>query len=71
MIDALLFVSPTPFAAWGVAMWILFAAAFVALICPWLRVRSLLWRLCHTALAAVVVVGSVVHAMLIEGAMGT
>lgn len=72
MIDALLFVSPTPFSAWGVvAMWALFAAALVAAICRRRRVRSLLWRLCHTALAAVVVVGSVVHAMLIEGTMGT
>ena len=31
VVDALLFVSPTPFAAWGVvAMWAVFAAALVA-----------------------------------------
>jgi len=72
VIDALLFTSPTPFSAWGVvAMWAVFAAALVAAICPRLRIRPQLWRLGHAALAAIVVAGSVVHAMLIEGTMGT
>ncbi len=72
VIDALLFVSPTPFSVWGVvAMWALFAAALLAALRWRLRIRPQLWRLGHTALAAVVVVGSVVHAMLIEGTMGT
>lgn len=72
VIDALLFVSPTPFSAWGVvAMWALFAAALLAALRRPLHIRPRLWRLGHTGLVVVVVVGSVVHAMLIEGTMGT
>ena len=72
VVDALLFRSPTPFSAWGVvAMWALFAAALLAVLHRRLRLRPRVWRLGHTTLAAVVVVGSVVHALLIEGAMGT
>lgn len=72
MIDALLFRSPTPFSAWGVvAMWALFAAATLAALRKRLRLRPQLWRFCHTACALIVVAGSVVHAMLIEGTMGT
>ena len=71
VIDALLFTSPTPFSAWGVvAMWAVFAAALLAAGRQWLHIRPNLWRLGHTALAAVVVVCSVVHAMLIEGTLG-
>jgi len=70
VVDALLFRSPTPFSAWGVvAMWAVFAAALLAAMRRRLRLR--IWRRGHTALAAVTVVGSVVHAMLIEGTMGT
>ena len=72
VIDALLFASPTPFSAWGViAMWAAFAAALVAMVCRRLHIRPQLWRLAHTALALIVVAGSVIHAMLIEGTMGT
>jgi hypothetical protein len=46
-----------------VAIWAVFAAAT-------LRLRPLVWCLCHTILVAVTVVGSVVHALLIEGTMG-
>ncbi len=71
MVDALLFRSPTPFSAWGVvAMWAVFAAALLATLRRRLRLRPLVWRRCHTTLAAVTVVGSVVHALLIEGTMG-
>lgn len=70
VIDALLFVSPTPFSAWGVvAMWAVFATAAMAALRRRLRLRFRPWRLGHTSLAAVTVVGSVVHAMLIEGTM--
>ncbi|WP_299891997.1 ferric reductase-like transmembrane domain-containing protein [uncultured Ruegeria sp.] len=70
MVDALLFVSPTPFSAWGViAMWALFAAAFLALLRRRLHLRFRTWRLGHTTLTSVTVLGSVVHAMLIEGTM--
>jgi len=72
VIDALLFSSPTPFSAWGVvAMWALFAAALLALLRQRLHIRPRIWRLGHSALVAVVVAGSVVHAMLIDGTMGT
>lgn len=72
VVDALLFRSPTPFSAWGVvAMWAVFAAALLAALRRRLRLRPMVWRLCHTTLATVVVVTSVVHAMLIEGTMGT
>jgi hypothetical protein len=70
MIDALLLVSPTPFSAWGViAMWAILAAALLALLRRRLRLR--LWRLGHTALNALGVGSSVVHALLIEGTMGS
>lgn len=70
VIDALLFASPTPFSAWGVAaMWAVFAAAILAVIRRRLRRRA--WRLGHTTLVAITVIGSVVHAILIEGTMET
>ncbi|MEO0915112.1 MAG: ferric reductase, partial [Pseudomonadota bacterium] len=72
VVDALLFASPTPFSAWGViAMWAVFGAALLATFRQKLRLRPRTWRMCHTALAGVIVVGSVVHAMLIEGTMET
>ena len=72
VIDALLFVSPTPFSDWGViAMWSVFAAAFLAMFRRRLRLGPRTWRIGHTSLAVVVVVGSVVHAILIEGTMET
>jgi len=70
VLDALLFRSPTPFSAWGVvAMWAVFGAALLALLRG--RLRLLVWRLCHVTLAVVVVVGSVVHAWLVDGMMGS
>lgn len=72
VVDALLFRSPTPFSAWGVvAMWAIFAAALVAGLRRRLRLKPMVWRLCHVTLVMVVVLSSVVHAMLIEGTMGT
>ncbi len=72
VVDALLFVSPTPFSAWGViAMWAVFGAALLAVFRRRLRLRFLTWRLCHVTLAVVTVTGSVVHALLIEGTMET
>src|SRR3954468_24751251 len=70
MIDALLFASPTPFSPFGViAMWAIFAVALLAAFRRRLGLRT--WRIAHMVLAAVIVVGSVVHGMLIEGAMDT
>jgi len=71
VIDALLFDSPTPFSSWGVvAMWAVFAAALLALLRRRLRLDPVVWRIGHTALAVVIVVGSIVHALLVEGTMG-
>ena len=72
VVDALPFTSPTPFSVWGViAMWAIFAAALLAGLRRRLRLPPRAWRQGHTALAAVIVLGTVVHAMLIEGTMET
>jgi len=69
-IDALLFRSPAPFSAWGViAMWAIFAVALLAALRRRLGPRR--WRAAHMVLAVVIVVGSVVHGLLIEGTMET
>jgi len=70
MIDALLFVSPTPFSPFGVvAMLAIFAVALLAVLRRRLGPRK--WRIAHMSLAVVIVVGSVVHAILVEGTMET
>jgi predicted ferric reductase len=70
MIDALTYTSPTPFSPFGVtAMWAIFAVAVLALFRRRLGLRA--WRIVHMSLAVVIVVGSVVHGMLIEGTMET
>lgn len=70
MIDALLFRSPTPFSPFGViGMWAIFAAALLALSRSRMRVR--VFRVAHTALAAIIVAASVIHVLLIEGSMET
>jgi predicted ferric reductase len=72
VIDALLFASPTPFSTWGViAMWAIFAVALLAALRRRLRLGPRTWRIAHTSLAMVIVVGSVVHGILIEGTMET
>jgi hypothetical protein len=72
MIDALLLVSPTPFSPFGViAMWAIFAVAFLAALRRRLGLRPRTWRIVHVLLAIVIVAGTVIHAILIEGAMET
>ncbi|MEM1288826.1 MAG: ferric reductase-like transmembrane domain-containing protein [Pseudomonadota bacterium] len=72
VVDALLFRSPTPFSAWGViAMWTVFAAAVLALFRKRLALRVATWRVIHTTLAIITVAGTALHAVLIEGTMGT
>jgi predicted ferric reductase len=72
VLDALLFRSPTPFSLWGViAMLAAFAAALLALLRRRLSHKIRLWRFAHSACAMIVVAGSVLHAVQIEGAMGT
>jgi predicted ferric reductase len=69
--DALLLVSPTPFAVYGV---IGLAGVILTALLVAVRSRSgmryVTWRIVHNAVSLVVVVSSVVHAILIEGAMG-
>src|SRR5215469_13584049 len=70
MIDALTFTSPTPFSPFGViAMWAIFAVALLATLRHRLGLRLRTWRLAHLLLAIVIVGGSVLHAVLIEGTM--
>ncbi|MDF0520415.1 ferric reductase-like transmembrane domain-containing protein [Bradyrhizobium yuanmingense] len=72
MVDALTFSSPTPFSPFGVtAMWAIFAVAFLALLRRRLGLRPRTWRIIHIPLAIVIVAGSVVHCLLIEGTMET
>ncbi len=71
VIDALLFRSPTPFSVWGVlAMWALFFAGFLAAFRKRMALPPVVWRSGHTALVVFAVVGTVAHALLIEGTMG-
>jgi len=70
VIDALLFVSATPFSIWGVvALWSIFITATLVLFRRKLRLSARVWRLNHRCLALVTVVGSVVHALMIDGTM--
>jgi len=72
MIDALTFTSPTPFSPFGVvAMWAIFAVALLAAFRRRLGWAPRTWRLAHMGFALVIVVGSAVHSMLVEGAMET
>ncbi|MCV0428871.1 MAG: ferric reductase-like transmembrane domain-containing protein, partial [Roseibium sp.] len=72
VVDVLLFRSPTPFSIWGVvAMWAVFASALLAANRRRLHLKPRSWRLMHSSLALVIVIGSVVHALLIEGTMET
>jgi len=72
VIDVLLFRSPTPFSVWGVvAMWAVFLTAIIALYRKRLRLQLKTWRLIHFTLAIVIIAGTVVHAMLIQGTMET
>ncbi|MBT8154740.1 ferric reductase-like transmembrane domain-containing protein [Epibacterium ulvae] len=70
VVDALLYRSPMPFSVWGVtAMWALFVAATLAVLRKRLRIRVRLWRLVHLGLGVIVILGSILHALLIQGTM--
>lgn len=72
VVDALLFVSPTPFSIWGViAMWAIFATVLLVLLRRRLGLRPRTWRIGHTFLGLVIVAGTVIHGLLIEGTMET
>ena len=68
VVDALLFTSPTWFTPFGVvAMWAVFGAAALVAARRGLPLR--VWRRAHAALVSVAVLGTVVHALQIEGTM--
>ncbi len=50
-------------------MWAAFATALLGIYRFRLNLRFRLWRFGHTGLAAITIIGSVVHALLIEGTM--
>lgn len=78
VLDALLLRSPTAFSVWGVAaMWAVTGASLMAGLRNRVVRRSgggqqglRIWRWGHTTLAVLAVVGTVIHALLIEGTMG-
>ncbi len=70
VVDALLLRSPTPFSVWGVlAMWLILATGLLAVLRKPLKLRPMTWRRAHTALAVLIVAGTGLHALLIEGTM--
>ncbi|MEQ8586886.1 MAG: ferric reductase-like transmembrane domain-containing protein [Thalassobaculaceae bacterium] len=72
VVDALLFRSPTPFSDWGViALWASVLVALVAAFRGRLKLKPRTWRLAHMALAALTVICTAIHALLIEGTMET
>ncbi|WP_299870197.1 ferric reductase [uncultured Roseobacter sp.] len=69
VIDVLLFRSATPFGIWGaVAMWSAFGAAICAGFRHQLGPRA--FRAGHAFLTTLTIVGTVLHALMIEGTMG-
>ncbi len=69
-LDALLLVAPTPFSVYGVlAMWGVVATAVLVALRRRVGLRYATWYVVHNALALVVVVATVIHAVQIEGAM--
>jgi len=70
VIDALLFASPTLFTPFGViAMWAIFATLLLFALRKRLRLPPKTWRKLHLMLVWLIVPGTVLHAMLIEGTM--
>lgn len=72
VVDALLFTSPTPFSPFGViAMWAILAVAIMVALRQRLGLRPRTWRIIHTILVTIIVIGTAVHALLIQGTMET
>lgn len=70
VVDALLLRAPTAFSVFGVvALWGVVATAVLALARRGLSAAA--WRIAHLSLAAVIATGSAIHAILIDGTMGT
>lgn len=70
-IDALLLASPTPFSIFGVvAMWGIIITVFLVVARKRLRLRYPAWQVTHKALAFIMVLSTVIHALQIDGTMG-
>ena len=71
-LDALLLVSPTPFSLYGVvALWGMIITTVLVMLRRHLPLRFLHWAILHNVLAGIIVISTVVHALLIEGTMGS
>ncbi len=69
-VDALLLVAPNSFSVYGViGLWSAVLTALLVAIRSRSGMRYAAWRIVHNAVSVVVVVSSIVHALLIEGAM--
>lgn len=72
MIDALLLVAPTLYSIFGVVgMWGVILIVLLVMARSRLPLKPASWRTLHNLLALVVVIASVVHALMIDGAMGS
>lgn len=70
VVDALLFVSPTPFSHWGViAFWAVLITAFVMAARKRLRLKPATVKRFHRLLILIIVPCSVAHTWLIDGTM--
>ncbi|MEO1562930.1 MAG: ferric reductase-like transmembrane domain-containing protein [Pseudomonadota bacterium] len=70
VIDALLFVSPTPFSLWGViAMWAGVVTLGLAAFWRQFGIARQNWKALHAALAVIIAAGATAHALLIDGTM--
>jgi predicted ferric reductase len=71
-LDALFLVAPTPFSIYGViALWGIALTIVLVVLRSQTWFGYHIWRIVHNALAAIVVVTSIVHALMIEGTMGS
>lgn len=52
-------------------MWTVFAVAVLAVSLRRLRLSPRTWRITHSIMAVVIVAGTVIHALLIDGTMET
>lgn len=70
--DALLLRSATPFSVYGViGSWGVVLIVILVVLRARIKIPAKLWKAIHAIFAAIVVVASVVHALWIQGAMGT
>ena len=72
MTDALFLRSATPFSIYGViALWGVLLIALLVAFRSKIKIPIKKWKTLHAVIAAIVVVASIIHALWIQGAMGT